>query len=91
MAVFAWEGRTRTGEVRKGTMEAEAEPDVASRLRAQGITLSKAKRKAKDIEIKVVKIKRCGNILKFACTAEVDGARAAEAEVSAMVVANETA
>lgn len=42
------------------------------------------------LEIKVVKIKRRGNILKFACTAEVDGARAAEAEVSAMVVANET-
>jgi type IV pilus assembly protein PilC len=53
VAVFAWEGRTRTGEVRKGTMEAEAEPDVANRLRAQGITLSKAKRKAKDIEIKL--------------------------------------
>jgi type IV pilus assembly protein PilC len=53
MAVFAWEGRTRAGEVRKGTMEAEAEPEVANRLRAQGITMSKARRKAKDIEIKL--------------------------------------
>jgi type IV pilus assembly protein PilC len=53
MSVFAWEGRTRAGEVRKGTMEAEAEPDVANRLRAQGITMSKAKKKAKDIEIKL--------------------------------------
>jgi type IV pilus assembly protein PilC len=53
MAVFAWEGRTRAGEIRKGTMEAEAEPEVANRLRAQGITLQKAKRKAKDIEIKL--------------------------------------
>jgi type IV pilus assembly protein PilC len=53
MPVFAWEGRTRAGEVRKGTMDAEAEPEVANRLRAQGITLSKAKKKAKDIEIKL--------------------------------------
>src|SRR5262245_49570584 len=53
MSVFAWEGRTRAGEVRKGTMEAEAEPEVANRLRAQGITMSKAKKKAKDIELKL--------------------------------------
>ncbi|MDB4970531.1 MAG: Type secretion system domain protein [Myxococcales bacterium] len=53
MAVFAWEGRTRAGEVRKGTMEAEAEPEVANRLRAQGITLSKAKRKAKELALKL--------------------------------------
>jgi type IV pilus assembly protein PilC len=53
MPVFAWEGRTRAGEIRKGTMEAEAEPEVANRLRAQGITLSRARRKAKDIEIKL--------------------------------------
>lgn len=53
MPQFAWEGRTRAGEVRKGLMEAEAEPDLANRLRAQGITLSKAKKKAKDIELKL--------------------------------------
>jgi type IV pilus assembly protein PilC len=53
MAVYAWEGRNRAGEIRKGTMEAEAEPEVANRLRAQGITLSRARRKAKDIEIKL--------------------------------------
>src|SRR5438477_2344855 len=53
MATFAWEGRTRAGEVRKGTMEAEAEPEVANRLRSQGITMSKAKKKAKDLEIKL--------------------------------------
>src|SRR5215471_4180326 len=50
---FAWEGRTRAGELRKGVMEAEAEPEIANRLRAQGITMSKARRKAKDIEIKL--------------------------------------
>ncbi|HEY7955938.1 MAG TPA: type II secretion system F family protein [Polyangia bacterium] len=53
MPVFAWEGRTRAGEVKKGTMEADAEPEVQSRLRAQGITLSKARKKAKDIQIKL--------------------------------------
>jgi type IV pilus assembly protein PilC len=50
---FAWEGRTRAGEMRKGVMEAEAEPELANRLRAQGITLSKARKKAKDIELKL--------------------------------------
>jgi type IV pilus assembly protein PilC len=50
---FAWEGRTRAGEMRKGVMEAEAEPELANRLRAQGITLSKARKKSKDIEIKL--------------------------------------
>ena len=53
MPVFAWEGRTRAGEIKKGTMEAEAEPDVANRLRAQGITLSRARRRGKDIELKL--------------------------------------
>ncbi len=53
MPAFAWEGRTRAGEMRKGVMEAEAEPEVANRLRAQGITMSKAKKKAKDIELKL--------------------------------------
>src|SRR6201989_741066 len=53
MAQFAWEGRTRAGEVRKGVMEAEAEPEVANRLRAQGITMSKARKKAKALEIKL--------------------------------------
>src|SRR5690242_4635838 len=51
MPVFAWEGRTRTGEVRKGQMEADAEPEVANRLRAQGITLSKARKKGKDLKL----------------------------------------
>src|SRR5262249_30198134 len=49
----AWESRTRAGGVGKGVMEAEAEPEIANRLRAQGITMSKAKKKAKDIEIKL--------------------------------------
>jgi type IV pilus assembly protein PilC len=53
MAQFAFEARTRGGEVRKGVMEADGEPDLANRLRSQGLTLSKAKKKGKDIEIKL--------------------------------------
>src|SRR5258706_2723350 len=32
-------------------MDAEADPGVANRLRAQGITMSKARKKAKDLKI----------------------------------------
>jgi 3-hydroxyacyl-[acyl-carrier-protein] dehydratase len=41
------------------------------------------------LEIHVKKIKRRGNILKFACEAKVDGALAAEAEVSAMTIVSD--
>ena len=53
MPQFAFEARTRTGDVRKGVMEADGEPDLANRLRSQGLTLSKAKKKAKALEIKL--------------------------------------
>jgi type IV pilus assembly protein PilC len=53
MPAFAWEGRTRAGELRRGIMEADGEPEVANRLRAQGITMQRARKKAKDIEIKL--------------------------------------
>ena len=43
------------------------------------------------LEIKVKKIKRRGGLLRFACVAEVDGAKAAEAEVQAMVVVQDAA
>jgi type IV pilus assembly protein PilC len=49
MAVYAWEGRTRTGEVRKGTMEADAEPDVVSRLRGQNISITRVNKKGRDL------------------------------------------
>ena len=51
--IFAFEARTRGGEVRKGTMEADGEPDLANRLRSQGLTLSKAKKKGKALDIKL--------------------------------------
>ena len=51
--LFAFEARTRGGEVRKGVMEADGEPDLATRLRSQGLTLSKAKKKGKALDIKL--------------------------------------
>ena len=42
------------------------------------------------MEIRVTKIKRRGNLSKYACVATVDGAKVAEAEVTAMIV-NEAA
>lgn len=41
------------------------------------------------LEIQVKKIKRRGNILRFACEAKVDGALVAEAEVQAMTMPGE--
>lgn len=45
MAEFVWEARGRTGEVRKGTMEAESEVAVQNRLRSQQLNPTKVKRK----------------------------------------------
>ncbi len=45
MAGFVWEARTRTGEVRKGTMEADNPAAVESRLKAQQLSPIKVKRK----------------------------------------------
>jgi 3-hydroxyacyl-[acyl-carrier-protein] dehydratase len=42
------------------------------------------------LEIHVTKIKRRGNLSKYACVASVDGAKVAEAEVTAMIM-NEAA
>ena len=38
------------------------------------------------LEIRVTKIKRRGNLSKYACVASVDGLKVAEAEVTAMIV-----
>ncbi len=49
MPVFAWEGRTRTGEVKRGTMEGADEQFVLGRLRAEGVTPSKVAQQGKKI------------------------------------------
>src|SRR5580700_2684076 len=51
MAEFVWEARARTGEVRKGSMEAESEDAVNQRLKSQQLQPTKVKKKAKEINI----------------------------------------
>src|SRR5689334_13269997 len=45
MAEFVWEARGRTGEIRKGTMEAESEVAVQNRLRAQQLSPTRVRKK----------------------------------------------
>lgn len=53
MAEFVWEARARTGEVRKGAMEAESEDAVNQRLRAQQLQPTKVKKKAREINFQL--------------------------------------
>jgi type IV pilus assembly protein PilC len=53
MAEFVWEARARTGEVRKGAMEAESEDAVNTRLRAQQLQPTKVKKKGKDFSFQI--------------------------------------
>jgi type IV pilus assembly protein PilC len=53
MPVFIWEGKTRQGEVRAGTMEAASADAVLERLRGQQIQASKVKKKPTEIHIKL--------------------------------------
>jgi type IV pilus assembly protein PilC len=48
MAEFTWEARARTGETRKGTMEADSPATVENRLRQQQLNPVKVKKKAKE-------------------------------------------
>lgn len=53
MPVFNWEARTRTGEMRKGTMDAPSDTEVMSRLRAQQLSPVKVKKKSKELSLKI--------------------------------------
>ena len=55
MPKFAWEGKTRTGAVQKGEMEAPSEAAVTAALRRQGILPARIKERGKglDIELKI--------------------------------------
>jgi type IV pilus assembly protein PilC len=50
---WAWEGKTRSGEVRKGEMEAGDEAQVQQRLRAMALQNVKIKRKAAQFSFKM--------------------------------------
>jgi type IV pilus assembly protein PilC len=51
MATFVWEGRIRSGEVKKGTIEADTEDAALQRLRLEQINVTKIKKAAKEINI----------------------------------------
>jgi len=53
MAEFAWEARARGGELRKGSMEAESEDAVNTRLRAQQLQPTKVKKKLRQINFQI--------------------------------------
>jgi type IV pilus assembly protein PilC len=53
MAEFAWEARARTGELRKGSMEAESEDAVNQRLRAQQLQPTRVKKKARAVNLQI--------------------------------------
>lgn len=53
MAEFVYEARARTGEVRKGVMEAESIEAVQNRLKAQNLNPVKVKKKPKEINIQI--------------------------------------
>jgi type IV pilus assembly protein PilC len=53
VAEFVWEARARTGEVRKGSMEAESEDAVNQRLRSQQLQPTRVRKKAQGINLKL--------------------------------------
>jgi type IV pilus assembly protein PilC len=53
MPVFIWEGKTRQGEARAGTMEAATADAVIERLKSQQIQASKVKKKPVEIHLKI--------------------------------------
>src|SRR3954467_5918795 len=50
---WTWEGKTRTGEIRRGEMEATDEAQVSSRLRAMALVNVKVKKKPFSIKFKL--------------------------------------
>jgi type IV pilus assembly protein PilC len=60
LPTWAWEGKTRSGEVRKGEMEAGDEAQVQQRLRAMALQNVKIKRKAAQLSFKMPGVGRVG-------------------------------
>jgi type IV pilus assembly protein PilC len=53
MSEFVWEARARTGELRKGVMDADDEPAVQARLRSQQLMPTKIKKKGKAFSFQI--------------------------------------
>jgi type IV pilus assembly protein PilC len=50
---FLWEAKARTGEVKKGTMEADSEATVETRLKAQNLQPTKVRKKPREFNITI--------------------------------------
>src|SRR5687768_13843789 len=53
MALFLWAAKTKTGEQKNGEMEAPSPDIVEQRLRAQGLTPTKVKKKPAELHLKL--------------------------------------
>ena len=53
MSEFVWEARARSGELRKGVMDADDEPAVQARLRSQQLMPTKIKKKGKGFSLQI--------------------------------------
>lgn len=53
MSEFVWEARARSGELRKGVMDADDEPAVQARLRSQQLMPTKIKKKSKSFNFQI--------------------------------------
>ncbi len=53
MAEFVWEARARTGELRKGSMEAESEDAVNQRLRGQQLQPTRVRKKGRSLSFQL--------------------------------------
>src|SRR5438477_2044773 len=53
LPIWVWEGKTKTGEVKKGEVEAADEASVQQRLRAMALTNVKIKKKPIQISLKI--------------------------------------
>ncbi len=51
MPIFLWEGTTRAGEYRSGSLNADNADALADRLRAQGLTVTKVKKKPVELTL----------------------------------------
>src|SRR3954447_19859874 len=58
--IWIWEGRTKSGEVKKGEVEAADEASVQQRLRAMALTNVKIKKKPMQISLKLPGMGRIG-------------------------------
>ena len=51
MPVYIWEARTKAGDLRTGEYKADSEDAVGERLRSQGLTASRVKKKPLELTL----------------------------------------